>query len=89
MTLQEFKDRALEIFPGANVGGVTKDRHEPNAPLLMGLIEIQDSEISFKQIAHLTRSVSTNIKISSQLHSAHGDGTYIDITSSLRIRVTL
>jgi hypothetical protein len=88
MTLQEFKERALEIFPGANVGGVTKDRHEPTAPLLVGLIQT-DEAITFYQLARLGDLLKSHeIEVTSLLHNNEREA-YIDITTTSRIRVTL
>jgi hypothetical protein len=87
MTLQEFKDRALEIFPGANVGGVTKDRHEPSAPLLVGLINTTSSDaITFGQLKSLSYAINgAEIEIKADADPEPG----MEGFATLHIRVTL
>jgi hypothetical protein len=87
MTLQEFTSRALEIFPGANIGGVTRDRHDPGARLDLGLIQTSDNKpITFDQLVRLASfSESRGIEIKASADPEPGqEGATI-----LRIRVTL
>lgn len=89
MTLQEFKDRAAKIFPNATVGGVTKDRWNPAADLLVGLIEVSyPASVSFDALVELSSfTESRKITASSEIDHVSSDG--FETFTRVKVRVQL
>lgn len=89
MTLQEFKDGAAKIFPNANVGGVTKDRWNPAADLLVGLVELSDpANVSFDALVELSSfTESRKISISSEIDHVSSDS--FETLTRVKVRVQL
>jgi hypothetical protein len=85
MTLQEFKDRALEIFPGANVYGIQRDAADPESRLDIGTIEVW-TPITLNQIVKLSSVTESRGLV---LDTKEYKRDFDDYSTCMEIMVTL